>query len=152
MIFVSLQSLVYYRVKPLNKTSYKIGDVAKLSGFSIQTLRYYEKENLIQPSGWTQSGYRLYNSSIFDTLKLIQHLKSLGFSLSEIRELNEMCSSGTAYTRDIKKKAQQKLAQLNSKLEILKTVQTKLEDAITRCPGDSSEVSECPIIHSKAIL
>lgn len=131
----------------MSKTIFKIGEIAKISGFSIQTLRYYEKEQLIEPSSWTQSGYRLYSNDIFTTLKLIRHLKSLGFSLSEIRELNNMCISGSAYTRDIKEKAQVKLEQLNEKLEILRSVQLRLENAIALCPGDDSEVAVCPIIN-----
>ncbi len=150
-IGVNVSPEPYYRVKIMPEQMYKIGDIAKQSGFSIQTLRYYEKENLIQPDARTESGYRLYKNTIYDELKLISHLKSLGFSLSEIKELNEMCSSGNAHKKDVKEKATIKLEQLNEKYETLKEIKDRLENAIARCPGDTSGISGCPIIESDLV-
>lgn len=68
----------------------KIGELASLTGVSIQTIRYYESEGLISPievDRWTN--YRYYDDSSIERLSKITHLKSLGFSLKKIRNLSE---------------------------------------------------------------
>ena len=130
------------------EATYKIGELSQCTGFSIQTLRYYEKEKLIIPKGRTDSGYRLYSRDTLNELKLIQHLKQLGFSLSEIRELKDMCDSPTAKTADVKEKAKVKLAQINEKIQVIMSIKERLETAINLCPGDHSGLTECPIIKS----
>lgn len=128
---------------------YKIGELSQQAGVSIQTLRYYEKEMLIIPVGRTDSGYRLYNEDAFGELQFIQHLKQLGFSLSEIRELKVMCASSSVCAADIKEKAKYKLQQLNEKLDLINSIKFRLEAAIDMCPGDQRGVSECPIINKQ---
>lgn len=62
----------------------KIGELASLTGVSIQTIRYYESEGLISPievDRWTN--YRYYDDSSIERLSKITHLKSLGFSLKK---------------------------------------------------------------------
>lgn len=68
----------------------KIGELANASGVSIQTIRYYENEGLICPievDRWTN--YRYYDESSIVRLSEILYLKDLGFSLKEIKNLNE---------------------------------------------------------------
>ena len=65
----------------------KIGVLAKKSGVSIRTLRYYEEIELLLPSEILESGYRLYNED--DTLRLQQILfyKALDYNLNEIKKI-----------------------------------------------------------------
>ena len=68
----------------------KIGEIARITGLSIQTIRYYEKEGLICPvevDRWT--GYRYYDEQSIDRLSEIIYLKDLGFSLKQIKNFNE---------------------------------------------------------------
>ena len=68
----------------------KIGELANITGVSIQTIRYYESEGLISPvevDRWTN--YRYYDESSIVRLSEISYLKSLGFSLKEILNLSE---------------------------------------------------------------
>ena len=68
----------------------KIGELANITGISIQTIRYYESEGLISPievDRWTN--YRYYDESSVERLSIIAHLKDLGFLLKEIKELSE---------------------------------------------------------------
>jgi len=69
---------------------YSIGEMAKLSFVSIQTLRYYDKINLLKPNYIDSNrGYRYYTHSEFQMLDTIHYLKSLGMSLGEIKEYYE---------------------------------------------------------------
>lgn len=64
---------------------WKVGDLAKLTGLTVRTLRFYDQIGLFSPSGHTDSGHRLYNESDIRRLQQILSLKDLGLSLEEIQ-------------------------------------------------------------------
>src|SRR5688572_26527270 len=64
-----------------------IGELARQVGLRPSALRYYESEGLLEPSGRTDAGYRLYDATTADTVRLIRQAQRLGFSLAEIRAL-----------------------------------------------------------------
>ncbi|MCQ4636084.1 MerR family transcriptional regulator [Anaerovorax odorimutans] len=64
-----------------------ISQVAELTGVSTRTLQYYDEIGLLKPSGFTSSGYRLYDDSALQELQQILFFKELGFKLKEIKEL-----------------------------------------------------------------
>jgi MerR family transcriptional regulator, copper efflux regulator len=68
-------------------SSYTIGDVAERSGFSASALRYYEEIGLVEPSGRSSGGYRLYDDRALARLAFIARAKALGCSLDEITDL-----------------------------------------------------------------
>ncbi|MFC5584345.1 MerR family transcriptional regulator [Nitratireductor kimnyeongensis] len=61
----------------------KIGEVARRTGLSIDTLRYYEKLGLIDPP-WRQGGQRAYDENIIAWLKFIRLLKATGMPLADV--------------------------------------------------------------------
>lgn len=67
------------------KNNWKVGELAKLTGLTIRTLRYYDQIGLYSPSDYSQGGYRLYNESDLSRLQQILALKDLGLSLEEIK-------------------------------------------------------------------
>lgn len=70
----------------MGKNLYTTGVFAKKAGVTIKTIRFYDKENLLSPSQYSEAGYRLYTDTDFAKLQRILTLKFLGFSLSEIKE------------------------------------------------------------------
>ncbi|MEC0240630.1 MerR family transcriptional regulator [Paenibacillus dokdonensis] len=66
---------------------WKVGDLAKLTGLTVRTLRYYDQIGLLSPSGQTESGHRLYSESNLSRLHQILSLKELGLSLEEIKSV-----------------------------------------------------------------
>jgi DNA-binding transcriptional MerR regulator len=64
-----------------------VKEVAKLSGVTIRTLRYYDKIGLLTPAKYTENGYRLYDVENLMTLQQILLYKELGFSLKMIQEM-----------------------------------------------------------------
>lgn len=66
---------------------YQIGYAADQVGLSLRTVRYYEEVGLVEPSGRTEGGFRLYTDDDIARLELIKQLKPLEFSLDELREL-----------------------------------------------------------------
>jgi DNA-binding transcriptional MerR regulator len=65
----------------------KIGDVAKKTGITLRTLRYYEELSLIEPDNRSKGNFRLYHPNIIQRVQFINSLKKLDFSLEEIRDI-----------------------------------------------------------------
>lgn len=64
-----------------------IGQLAKRTGVSRSTLRYYEQQGLVEPATRSPAGYRLYAPETARTLLFIQRAQRLGFSLGDIEQL-----------------------------------------------------------------
>jgi MerR family transcriptional regulator, thiopeptide resistance regulator len=65
---------------------WKVGELAKRTGVSVRTLHYYDEIGLLTPSHHSEAGYRLYTESDVVRLQQIKSLRSLGWSLDEVRE------------------------------------------------------------------
>ena len=68
-------------------STYKINEVARRSGFTPATLRYYEDIGLVPAVARTDSGYRQYGDEVIDRLAFIARAKQLGCSLEETADL-----------------------------------------------------------------
>ena len=66
---------------------HQIGQVAGQVGLSLRTVRYYEEVGLVVPAGRTEGGFRLYTDNDINRLALVRQLKSLDFSLDELRSI-----------------------------------------------------------------
>lgn len=64
-----------------------VNEVSKLTGVSIRTLQYYDTIGLLKPSGYTASGYRLYDDTALERLQQILLFKELEFPLKEIKRI-----------------------------------------------------------------
>lgn len=64
-----------------------IGQIAKRSGLTPRSIRYYEQIGLIPGALRTESNYRLYDARALERLRFVARCRSLGFSLSEVRAL-----------------------------------------------------------------
>ncbi len=104
-----------------------VGEVAKKMGVTVRTLQYYDKEGLLSPSAESEGGRRLYTDKDLITLHQIISLKSLGFSLGDIKErlisLETPIDVSNALTKqadDIRQKIEQLQASFSA-IEQLKT-------------------------------
>src|SRR6202021_2344995 len=71
---------------PPTPVEWRIGEVAKLTGVTTRTLRYWEELGLLQPSSYRASGERLYSPTDVARVTRIRNLQELlGFSLAEVR-------------------------------------------------------------------
>ncbi|WP_166395126.1 MerR family transcriptional regulator [Rubrobacter marinus] len=68
---------------------YRIGEVSRLSGVSVKTIRHYSDEGVLPPSGVTGAGYRMYSEADRSRLELVRTLRAAGFDLATIRRLLE---------------------------------------------------------------
>lgn len=71
----------------MNKEYYTAGEIARIAGVSLRTIRYYDTKGLLPPVSHSESGYRCYDRSSIALLQRILMLKYLGFSLEQIQKL-----------------------------------------------------------------
>ncbi|MCH8048022.1 MAG: MerR family transcriptional regulator, partial [Planctomycetes bacterium] len=67
--------------------SLTIGQLARRAEVGVETVRFYEREGLLEEPARRPSGYRQYDEGVVDRLRFIRRAKQLGFTLKEIREL-----------------------------------------------------------------
>jgi MerR family Zn(II)-responsive transcriptional regulator of zntA len=123
-----------------------IGALARHCGLSADTLRYYEKMNLLLPEGRTKAGYRLYGADTPQRLRFIRGAKELGFSLEDIRRLLMLRGSDSASCAQILEHTEAKIRQCQQKIEELQAIKKALLRLAGDCPGDDSALDCCPIV------
>ena len=127
----------------------RIGELAKSTGFKVETLRYYEKEGLIKPVSRTESGYRQYNKESSKQLRFIKQAKSVGFSLSEISELLTLRVERDQHScGDVKTIAEQKIEQIDAKLNELNKMRLALHKITEACCGGTEPATSCTILNA----
>ncbi len=123
-----------------------IGELAKAAAVNVQTVRFYERRHLLQPTTRTPSGYRLYGPKETQRLRFIRNAQALGFTLHEIAELLNLRLNSRARCGDVLRQAQVKLTQVETKIRALQIMAHSLEGVMRACrkrlPSD-----ECPILH-----
>lgn len=122
-----------------------IGQVAKKTGVGVETLRYYEREGLVEEPPRRESGYRQYPEEVVKRIHFIKRAQQLGFSLKEIAELFALRVDPTTPSREVKRRAEAKLADIEHKIEELLRMKQALEHITHLCTGQGP-ISKCPII------
>jgi MerR family copper efflux transcriptional regulator len=124
-----------------------IGAVARDAGVGIDTIRYYEREGLLPPPRRRASGYRDYDRGTVDRLKFIRRAKALGFTLDDIRELLALSADHEKGVRNVRQRAEQRLATLELRIQEMQRMRRGLKHLIARCPG-RGDPEACPILHA----
>lgn len=106
-----------------------VGEVAKKMGITVRTLQYYDKEGLLSPSAKTEGGRRLYNDRDLVVLHQILSLKSLGFSLDNIKEALVSLDTPGGVADALEKQAvsiRGKIGQLSASLAAIEQLRTEV--------------------------
>lgn len=124
-----------------------IGQLARKVGVNVQTVRYYERLNLLNPLTRKPSGYRLYSHEEERRLRFIKNAQALGFTLREIAELLALRVPSTARCGEVQNRAWTKLVQVESKLDDLQALARALTSLIRACRV-GQPTGRCPILMS----
>ena len=124
-----------------------IGQVAKLSGIGIETIRFYEREGLVDEPARRESGYREYTNDVVTRLTFIKRAQELGFSLREISELLALKLHPKASCAEVRQRAEGKVTDIETKIRDLQKMKKALMGLIASC-NTSKPVSECPILEA----
>lgn len=129
------------------KAKYRIGTVAKKAQVSIRTVRYYESLGLIKSPSRSDGGQRYYSDKDVLYLRRIIELKSLDFSLEEIKKIIQMSKDDKTGTMRRSELLHQYRNKLSYQLDLKNSIEAKIDEIswhvrqlesgidFTQCPG-----------------
>lgn len=126
-------------------SSFTIGEIARRAEVGIDTVRYYERNELLPAPVRRPSGYREYGDADVQRLSFIRRAKDLGFTLAQIRELLALSTDRERGVRGIKKRAQERLDDLDLRIREMQRVRSGLQALVDGCPGHG-KLQACPIL------
>ncbi len=124
----------------------RIGELARLTGTSAETIRYYEKEGLLPPPARTGANYRSYGLEHRQRLTFIRRARDLGFRLGAVRELLALADDRSQPCAAVDAIAGVHLREINSKIADLQKMQGELQRLVGSC--DHGTVGHCRIIET----
>lgn len=123
----------------------KIGELAKHSGCSIQTIRYYEKEALISAPERTEGNFRVYHITVLERLSFIKNCRALGLALSDIKLLISLQSSPGKPCEAVNEIIDSHLHVVQSRISDLQKLYADLKQLRLKC-GSTKSVDQCEIL------
>ena len=123
--------------------NYRIGEVSKSLGLSVDTLRYYEKIGLLPRIHRTAAGIRSYSDKDVSRLNFVQRAQKMNFSLAEIVSLLQMREDPRHARLEIRELALKKLVEIEINLQDLTKLHDELKQLTKLCASDRES---CPII------
>ncbi len=123
-----------------------IGTIAKNSGVTAKTIRYYESIGLIEPAARADNGYRNYSQNDVEILRFIQRSRHLGFSVKDVGSLLALWRDKNRASADVKSLALKHISEVEKRISDLQSILTPLIHLTKCCHGD--ERPDCPIIEN----
>ncbi len=120
-----------------------IGQLAAAAGVNVETVRYYQRRELLPVPDRPAGGIGKYAPSALTRLRFIKRAQSLGFSLDDVQALLSLDDGrGCSAARQI---GEHKLADVRQRLQALRVLEAALQDLVSRCAATKRKVS-CPLI------
>lgn len=124
-----------------------IGQVARRAGVGVETIRFYEREGLLEAPPRRASGYRQYSQEVVKRIRFIKRAQHLGFSLKEISELLLLRVDGQTSCEEVKERTAAKIAQVERKLVELQRMRQALLQVAALCTEEGPG-SRCPMLEA----
>ena len=126
----------------IKNPSLTIGRLARAAGVNIETVRHYQRKDLIKQPKKPEGGFRHYPGETINRIRFIKRAQQLGFSLKEIQQLLFL---GSKHCDDIQVLAGEKRELIQAQIKGLLTIQSALDDLIASCQSDKTE-EQCAFI------
>ena len=123
-----------------------IGRLAAEAGVNLETIRYYERINLLPAPPRTAGNQRIYDPTHRQRLLFIRRARELGFSLDEIRELLRLVDERDQPCAEARAVAAAHLDDVRAKIADLKRMERVLKDVVAQCADGT--LPECPLIET----
>jgi MerR family mercuric resistance operon transcriptional regulator len=122
-----------------------IGQLAAAAGVNVETVRYYQRRDLMAVPERPVGGIGRYAPSALTRLRFIKRAQSLGFTLDEVQALLSLDDGrGCSAARQI---GEHKLADVRQRLQALRVLEVALQDLVNRCSTTTRKVN-CPLIEA----
>jgi len=123
----------------------KIGEISKATGIAVETIRYYEKIELVPAPDREASGYRSYRQHHLDRLLFIRRCRNLDMAQDEIRDLIRLADQPDADCSQVDALLARHLVHVRERLDELRSLEETLSDLQKAC-SEGSTVAECGIL------
>ncbi|SAL79917.1 MerR family regulatory protein [Caballeronia terrestris] len=123
-----------------------IGHLASATGTKVETIRFYEKTNLLPAPARTEGNYRSYTVAHLNRLSFIRRARDLGFSLEQVRELLALADDRSRSCSAIDAIAREHRFEVERKIRDLQALKAELDNLIDQC--SCGTVAECRIIEA----
>jgi len=133
------------------------GDMARLSGSTLRTVRFYEEAGLLRPTDRSEGGHRLFDRGALSRLQLILDLREAGLSLQDIRELFEMkhtCATADAASSKMSEILGRQIEEMQQRISKLRRLREELASTISvinecgscEAPGFPVRCANCEVL------
>jgi DNA-binding transcriptional MerR regulator len=123
----------------------RIGELAAQAGVDVQTVRYYEREGLIDAPARTTSGYRSYGPAHLERLNFIRHCRSLDMALADIKRLTALSRDKTVSCDEVNAMVHAYLGRVRAKRAALENLEKQLAALDAQC-ASGHRVAGCGIL------
>ena len=131
----------------------KIGELARLAGTNVETIRYYERDGLLPVPARSEGNYRIYRETHVQRLSFIRRCRSLDMTLDEIRVLLHFKESPQENCTDVNRLLDRHIGHVAQRMQELQELERQLRDLRERC-GEARDAAHCGILDglSQALL
>ena len=123
----------------------RIGELAGVTGTTIETIRYYERVALLAPPERTEGNFRIYTRAHAERLSFIRHCRSLDMTLDEIRALLRFKDAPTENCGDVNMLVDEHIGHVAARISELRSLEKQLKDLRERC-HEVRETAHCGIL------
>ena len=125
------------------RSAIQIGRASEQTGLSVDAIRFYERQRLLERPLRTQGGFRLFNSEDIQRILFIRRAQKLGFSLLEIRELLVLQRDEGKACSHVRDLLRAKVTTVREKIRELGILEEQLTKGLRRCERNLNAVGKC---------
>ena len=124
----------------------QIGEAARRARLTVKTVRYYANIGMVTPRQDADTGYRDYGDEDVAKLQFVGKARRFDFSVEECRELLGLYEDRNRPSREVKALTLKKIAEIDTRLEELRSLKDELSGLASSCDGDHRP--DCPILNA----
>lgn len=123
------------------------GDLARATGETVRTVRFYEEQGLLQPVTVSDGGHRRYDRAALEQLQLILDFRELGISIPDIRGLlamREGCRTAVDFRKLLAERLPCHMAKVRNRIEKLRRLESELRQALASVSEETGDEASVP--------
>jgi Cd(II)/Pb(II)-responsive transcriptional regulator len=124
----------------------KIGELAALTNTQVETIRFYERENLLDKPDRSEGNYRIYGKAHADRLSFIRHCRGLDMTLNEIRVLLRVKNAPNENCLEVNELLDEHIGHVAERIRELRQLEKQLKSLREACLG-GQEAQHCGILN-----
>jgi Cd(II)/Pb(II)-responsive transcriptional regulator len=130
----------------MRQDEFRIGELAVQTGYTVEAIRYYEREGLLPAPARSGGNYRLYRGMHLERLRFIRHCRSLDMALDEIRSLLALRDHPERSCGDVNALLDRHIVEVAARITQLRDLEGQLLGLRGQCT-EVQTAKDCAILH-----